>query len=86
MKSMKAGESSNGLPTTGAHGISCALSASDLKDRVESWNQLIGGGIVECDWVPGGVRVRAVPGFQLELTGLIELERECCPWIQFRGH
>ena len=40
-------------------------------------------GLVERDAVPGGIRLSAQPGAAAALLDLIELERECCAWIQF---
>jgi hypothetical protein len=33
--------------------------------------------------VPGGIRLRAAPGAAAALIELIDLERECCAWINF---
>jgi len=63
--------------------IACTLSASDLKDREGAWTKLMGSGLVERDVVPGGIRLRAAPGAAAALMELIDLERECCAWIQF---
>ena len=60
--------------------IACTLTASDLKDREGAWNKLMGSGLVGRDLVPGGIRLRAAPG---AAAALIDLERECCAWIQF---
>jgi hypothetical protein len=40
-------------------------------------------GLVERDQIPGGIRLRAVPGAAAALIELIDLERECCAWIDF---
>lgn len=40
-------------------------------------------GLVRRDLVPGGIRLSAAPGAAAALMDLIDLERECCPWIQF---
>ena len=40
-------------------------------------------GLVERYAVPGGVRLHAAPGAADALIDLIDLERECCAWIQF---
>jgi len=39
--------------------------------------------LVRRDVVPGGIRLTAEPGAAGSLLELIELERECCAWIQF---
>lgn len=63
--------------------IACTLSSEDLRDREASWVKLLGSGLVERDVVPGGIRLTAAPGAAAALLDLIELERECCAWIQF---
>jgi hypothetical protein len=63
--------------------IACTLSAEDLRDREGAWVKLLGSGLVQRDTVPGGIRLSADPGAAAALLQLIELERECCAWIQF---
>ena len=40
-------------------------------------------GLVERDVVPGGIRLSPAPGAAAALIDLIDLERECCAWINF---
>jgi hypothetical protein len=63
--------------------IVCTLSASDLQDRQGAWDKLMGSGLVARDVVPGGIRLSPAPGAAAALIQLIDLERECCAWIQF---
>jgi hypothetical protein len=63
--------------------IACTLSSSELNDREGAWKKLLGSGLVERDLVPGGIRFRAATGAATALIDLIDLERACCPWIQF---
>ncbi len=63
--------------------ISCTLSASDLKDRQGAWNKLMGSGLVSRELAPGGIRLIPAPGAAAALIELIDLERECCAWIEF---
>ena len=63
--------------------IACTLSASDLKDREGAWKKLMGSGLVQREIVPGGLRLIAAPGAAAALIELIDLERECCAWIDF---
>ena len=66
--------------------IACTLSSSELNDREGAWKKLLCSGLVERDLVPGGIRLRAATGAAtalIDLIALIDLERECCPWIQF---
>jgi hypothetical protein len=59
------------------------LTASDLQDRQGAWNKLMGSGLVAREVVPGGIRLIPAPGAAAALIELIDLERECCAWIQF---
>lgn len=63
--------------------IACTLSAADLKDREGAWKKLMGSGLVKRDRVPGGIRLSAAPGAAAALIQLVDLERECCAWINF---
>jgi hypothetical protein len=63
--------------------IACTLSASDLKDRGGAWHKLMRSGLVERVLVPGGIRLSPAPGAVHALMQLIDLERECCAWIDF---
>jgi hypothetical protein len=63
--------------------IACTLSASDLQDRQGAWNKLMGSGLVVRDVVPGGIRLSPASGAAAALIELVDLERECCAWIQF---
>lgn len=63
--------------------IACTLSASDLKDRESAWKKLMGSGLVQREIVPGGLRLTAARGAAAALIELIDLERECCAWIDF---
>jgi hypothetical protein len=64
--------------------IACTLSAADLKDREGAWRKLMRSGLVEREIVPGGLRLTAAPGAAAALIELIDLERECCGWINFK--
>jgi hypothetical protein len=63
--------------------IACTLTAEDLRDREGAWAKLLGSGLVDRDRVAGGVRLHAAPGASAALIELIDLERECCAWIDF---
>ena len=67
----------------GTRPIACTLSPSDLKDRAGAWNKLLSSGLVERALVPGGIRLTPAPGAADALIQLIDLERECCAWIDF---
>ena len=63
--------------------IACTLSSVELRDREGAWNKLMGSGLVKRDQVPGGIRLSPAPGAAAALIDLIDLERECCAWINF---
>jgi len=63
--------------------IACTLTAADLRDRQGAWAKLLGSGLVDRDRVTGGIRLHAANGAAAALIELIDLERECCAWIQF---
>ncbi len=63
--------------------IVCTLTPGELQDRGAAWNKLMSSGLVARERVPGGIRLHAEPGAAAALMELVELERECCAWIQF---
>jgi hypothetical protein len=63
--------------------IACTLATADLNDREGAWRKLMASGLVQREIVPGGLRLTAAPGAAVALTELIDLERECCAWIEF---
>ena len=64
----------------------CTLTPTELQDRGAAWRKLIGSGLVQRERVPGGIRLIAEPGAADALTRLVDLERECCEWIDFEVH
>jgi hypothetical protein len=63
--------------------IACVLSAADLADRRQAWRRLLNTSLLARERVPGGLRLTVRPGAGPQLTALVELERDCCPWITF---
>ena len=63
--------------------IACTLTPSELKDRGTAWRKLWESGLLHRDRVPGGIRLKAEPGAEEALLQLVDLERECCAWIDF---
>jgi len=61
----------------------CTLTASELKDRGKAWLKLWASGLLSRQRVPGGIRLHAEPGAERALMDLIDLERECCAWIDY---
>jgi hypothetical protein len=66
-----------------AQPIMCTLTASDLKDRGKAWRKLWASGLLSRERVPGGIRLSAELGATKALMDLIDLERECCAWIDY---
>ena len=67
----------------GGRPIVCALTTSDLKDRGAAWAKLFASGMLRRERVRGGIRLVADPGAAEALIQLVDLERECCAWIDF---
>ena len=68
---------------SGARPIVCTLTATELKDRSAAWRKLWASGLVSREIVRGGIRLSAEPGATKALMDLIDLERECCGWIDY---
>jgi hypothetical protein len=66
-----------------ARPIACSLTAADLYDREAAWRTLLTTSLVSRNTVPGGIRLAVHPGSVPSLLELVNLERECCPWIDF---
>lgn len=62
----------------------CTLGASELADRGAAWREVLGSGLVERTRIAGGIKLVAAPRVVAALTALIDLERECCTWIDYR--
>jgi hypothetical protein len=71
------------LSVKAARPIMCTLTGDELQDRGRAWQKLLGSGLVERRRIPGGIRLRAEPGARVALFELVDLERECCAWIDF---
>ena len=69
---------------TEARPIACTLTQSELKDRGAAWRKLWASGLLHRERVPGGIRLQADRGAEDALRQLVDLERECCAWIDFR--
>ncbi len=54
-----------------------------MEDRGAAWRKLWASGGLSRERVPGGIRLRARPGAAEALARLVELERECCTWIDY---
>jgi hypothetical protein len=63
--------------------IACSLSAADLVERQRLWRELLDTSLLARESIPGGLRLTVRPGAGPQLHALIDLERDCCPWIRF---
>jgi hypothetical protein len=64
--------------------IACSLSAADLAERQRLWRELLDTSLLGRESIPGGLRLTVRPGAGPQLHALIDLERDCCPWIRFK--
>ena len=72
------------METTEPAPILCTLTATGLEDRGAAWRKLLDSGLVDRTEVAGGVRLSARPGAAAALLELVDLERECCAWIDYQ--
>jgi hypothetical protein len=63
--------------------IACSLTPAEMVDRGTARGKLLGTSLISRDRVPGGWRLVVHPGAVESLRVLADLERECCPWINF---
>ncbi|HEX2646295.1 MAG TPA: hypothetical protein VHO95_03640 [Candidatus Dormibacteraeota bacterium] len=63
--------------------VACTLTADELKDTQKAWRKLFGTGLISREEIPGGIRLVVNDGSADALRQLIDVERECCPWITF---
>lgn len=63
--------------------ILCTLTSGELENRDVAWRKVLASGLVRRERIPGGISLVAEAGAQEALTTLIDLERECCSWIDY---
>jgi len=63
--------------------IACSLSAANLAERQRLWHGLLTNSLLAREPIPGGLRLTVRPGTGSQLNALVDLERDCCPWITF---
>lgn len=63
--------------------VACTLTPADRQDVGAAWQKLLRASLVSREEVPGGLRLAMHPGSAQALRQLIDIERECCPWITF---
>lgn len=68
---------------TDSRPIVCTLTAADLSDRGAAWRKLWASGLLQRERIAGGIRLTAEPGGVEALHELVELERQCCAWIDY---
>jgi DNA-binding transcriptional MerR regulator len=68
----------------------CTLSPDRLRDRINTWNELLGnrsgllGAVTTRTAIEGGVRLQFAPGIDLaELAHLAAAEQDCCRFFDF---
>ncbi len=64
--------------------VVCTLTAADKRDRGGAWAKVLDSGLVTRERIPRGIAFRAAPGASAALVELVDLERECCAWIDFK--
>lgn len=65
--------------------VACGLGVAGMKTRVEEWQDLIAGNLVQSQAIPGGLRLVLRPSAvtNAELRRLVALENSCCAWIDW---
>jgi hypothetical protein len=63
--------------------IMCALSKDELSDTRSAWQKLFRTALMLREEIPGGLRLVVSDASAEALRQLIEIERNCCHWINF---
>jgi hypothetical protein len=63
--------------------IACTLSPADLADAGAAWQRLFRESLISRTEIPGGLRLNFHPGSAEAVRQLVDIERECCAWINF---
>ena len=63
--------------------VACSLSRSELEETGTAWQKLFQHSLIARDEVAGGLCLVFHPGSAEALSQLVDIERECCPWITF---
>jgi hypothetical protein len=72
-------ETINGTSKT----IACTLTGDQHAEVEAAWRQLFQTALLSHDLVPGGLRLTVAGAAESELRRLIEIESECCGWVDF---
>jgi hypothetical protein len=62
--------------------IACSLSPQDLSERQATWQSLMRSSLLARRRVAGGIRLTVRPDDAQAMHSLVELERQCCPWMK----
>jgi hypothetical protein len=65
--------------------VVCTLNGVEMVDREAAWRSLLASSLVERRPIQGGVSLQVKPDAYLRLLELIELEKDCCAWINFEA-
>ena len=63
--------------------IACSLTASSLGVRSDEWQALLAAPLARRERTERGVRITVPATASGELRRLIDLERDCCAWMEF---
>ena len=63
--------------------VACSLAPTELADRELAWQKLLQSSLLARERIAGGLRLTVSPAAMLSLGQLVDLERDCCPWITF---
>jgi hypothetical protein len=66
--------------------IACSLSATDAQTRKARWEAVAGAALLESERTAAGARqiYRGDADVELELAELIDLEAQCCAFLDFQ--
>ena len=64
--------------------VACSLTRTELEETGTAWQKLFRLSLKSRAEVPGGLRLVFHPGSADALRQLIDIERDCCPWITFQ--
>ena len=66
--------------------IACALTGSELQIRRKDYLEKIAGSLIDFEELKGGFSYRfpSEKAVLLDLVNIIDLERKCCPFLDFK--
>lgn len=65
--------------------VACSLTSADARSRQAEWRRLLRGAALTRNALPGGMRIElhSDESVRSELARLVQLERVCCPFLDF---